>query len=274
VAIDPWNEGLFGRDAHLGQACAGQGVNEMSQHRSFVALILATVVLGACTVDLAPESNGSRIRGSGNLVTREENVRDFDRVEASSAFALDISQGSTYSVVVEADDNLIEYVEVTRRGSILEIGLKSGPRSMTNVTLGATITMPELAGVHLSGACHATIDGFQGEGELDIDLSGASWVTGDIEAGRVRIEVSGASHVDLRGSGEDLRAYVSGASSADLADFPVGDAEIEVSGASQATVNVRGRLDADASGASQVFYEGNPTLGTIRTSGSSTVKPR
>ena len=56
-------------------------------------------------------------------------------------------------------------------------------------------------------------------------------------------------------------------------DFVVEDADVEVSGASRATVYVTGRLDVDASGASRVDYLGDPILGRIDTSGASSVSP-
>ncbi len=54
----------------------------------------------------------------------------------------------------------------------------------------------------------------------------------------------------------------------------VQDAAVNASGASNVTVNLSGRLDADASGASNVFYLGQPTMGTIDTSGGSDVTAR
>ena len=50
------------------------------------------------------------------------------------------------------------------------------------------------------------------------------------------------------------------------------DANVEASGASEVTVNASGRLDADASGASDVYYLGSPILGRIDTSGASSVE--
>ena len=47
----------------------------------------------------------------------------------------------------------------------------------------------------------------------------------------------------------------------------VQDAAVNAGGASTVTVNLSGRLDADASGASNVYYLGTPTLGTLETSG-------
>jgi hypothetical protein len=59
-----------------------------------------------------------------------------------------------------------------------------------------------------------------------------------------------------------------------LEDFPVFDAEIELSGASEAQVVLNGTLDADASGASRLYFGGNPTMGRIDLSGASSIKRR
>jgi hypothetical protein len=65
-----------------------------------------------------------------------------------------------------------------------------------------------------------------------------------------------------------------GSSDVNLTDFPVVDASVKAGGKSQVTVNVSGRLDVDASNGANVYYLGDPTLGTIDTSGSATVEPK
>jgi len=73
----------------------------------------------------------------------------------------------------------------------------------------------------------------------------------------------------LEGSASDIVANVSGASRVKLAAFPVDNANVTLSGASTGTVNPEGRLDAGLSGASKLEYMGEPTMGTINTSGAS-----
>ena len=51
--------------------------------------------------------------------------------------------------------------------------------------------------------------------------------------------------------------------------FMVNNADIRFSGASTGTVNLDGRLDADLDGASKLEYIGEPTMGTVNTSGAS-----
>jgi hypothetical protein len=234
--------------------------------------LVSVALLAGCTLVEEISSQVTSITGSGNVITQEENITGFDKVEVSNAFEVDIRQGDTFDVVIRVDDNLLDYLDVAKRGKTLKIGLKPGRiYNIRKVTMEADVTMPELTGLALSGASHGTITGFESERDLEVHVSGASMLRGDIEAGDARLDVSGASQVTLSGSAEDVRIGASGASTANLADFPVGDAEVEASGASKVTVNPSGRLDAEASGASSVFYLGNPTLGNIDTSGASSV---
>ena len=108
---------------------------------------------------------------------------------------------------------------------------------------------------------------------LNVDASGASRLSGDIEAADARFDVSGASRVTLTGSAEDVVIDASGGSTVDLANLPVTHAFVEARGASRVTVNPSVRLDVDASGGSHVTYLGSPTLGTIDSSSDSSVEP-
>jgi len=239
------------------------------------AIIIAAIVVAVavvCTV-LVLEGWPRGLVGSGNLETEEYAFIDFTEVEISSAFEFEIQQSSSYSINITADDNIMEYVQVSQDGQTLKIGLRRviwlGP-----VTLRASVTMPELSNLDVSGASRGTISDFSSTEDLDIMVSGASRVTGDITAGDVEFDISGASTIQLEGSANDIDADVSGASSLNLDDFTVNNADVDFSGASSGTINLNGRLDADLSGASRLWYIGEPTMGTIDTSGASTISKK
>jgi serine/threonine-protein kinase len=214
------------------------------------------------------------IEGSGNVVTQEKDFTEFDKVDVTDFFKVNIRQGDSFRVVVRLDDNLVQYLRVVKQGRTLKIGMAPGLRFFMSATREAEVTLPELTGLSLSGASQGTITGFSSTEALDVELSGASHLLGNIDAGDTRFDVSGASQVNLSGSARDVIIDASGASQVKLADFPVEDATVDASGATKVTVNPSGRLDADASGASRVHYLGDPTLGNIDTSGASdVVKP-
>jgi len=59
-----------------------------------------------------------------------------------------------------------------------------------------------------------------------------------------------------------------------MADLTVVDADVTLSGASEATVNASGSLDVDLAGSSDLFYVGEPQLGTVKMAGDSTMEQR
>lgn len=227
------------------------------------------VMLAGCELDGPAIS----ITGSGDLMTQEEDLSGFDRIDVSHAFQVNVRAGDDFEVTIRVDDNIVEHLEAAKEGHTLRIGLKRDQRyNIRNATLEAEVTMPELTALELSGASDATVTGFRTTKHVDLDLSGASSVRGDIEAGDARFDLSGASQVQLVGSAGDVMIEASGASVVALENFAVRDADVDASGTSRVTVNVSGRLDAEASGASHVIYLGSPTLGKQDTSGTSSVQ--
>ncbi len=209
--------------------------------------------------------------GSGNLVTRQVEESDFTAVEAGSALKVDLAQSATYGVSVTADDNVIDYVEVSKVGTALRLGMKSG--SYNNATIRVLVTMPDLKSIRFSGASKGTMVGFKPQ-SLEARLSGASQLTGRLEAGSLDLSVAEASNLNLGGSADSLKLSGSGSSQTSLGDLAVSSATINLREASTATVNVRNKLDADLRSASNLYYVGTPTLGNITSLEASSVRRR
>lgn len=231
--------------------------------------IVAALLLVGCTIPGA-----QTLIGSGNRVTVEKDLSGFSKIQVSSAFQVGITQSEDYSVVITVDEKVEPYLDVTVQGDTLRIAVRPGLTLAGAASpLQAKVSMPRLTGLELSGASRATVGGFKSADGLSAGISGASGLDGQVEAGDVRFAVSGASRVSLSGKGEKMALEVSGASQGNLGDFVVSEAVVEASGASRATVNVTGKLDADVSGASTLRYTGNPTMGSVKSSGASTIQP-
>jgi hypothetical protein len=215
-------------------------------------------------------SMGNAVTGSGHTVAKPFDLAGFSKLSAGSAFQVNVTQGASYSVVVTIDDNLVEYLDVTKSGDTLRLSLKPDV-GMRNATLQAQVTMPELTGLDLSGAAHTTLAGFSSEKPVTVGLSGASHLQGDLRSGDAQFHLSGASKVELRGSASNLKVSASGASRTQLDQFNVKEAVVDASGASHITLNVADKLEAEASGASHVRYLGQPQVLKSHTSGASSI---
>ncbi len=235
-----------------------------------IGVIVGAAILAAgCSL-----TGGGVIRGSGKLVTRQESLSGFDRLDVGHGFDIEVRQSEAFSVELRVDEKAVDHLKVEVDGTTLRLGLKSPFYTTVNVTLQATVTMPKLAGLALHGGADGSITGFSSSEPLSLDLSGGSDLRGDIEAGNVKCEVSGGSDLTLTGAGGDLDLKVSGGGDANLSGFAVDNATVVSSGGSGATVNASGRLDVEASGGGTVYYLGSPTLGNINASGGSDVRRR
>jgi hypothetical protein len=248
-------------------------------------------VLGAATL-LAVLLTGCVpvLVGSPDLETREFDFAGFTHIEVGSAFEVEVSRSDSFVVSITLNENLFDRLDISQRGKTLVIRMRPG-FSFRRSTLRASISLPDLQGLQLSGASRGTVTGFSSTrplqlgvsgassleliditaGDTRFDVSGASSVTGSITIADGDFDVSGASSIDLDGTAADINLSVSGASSARLGSFPVVNGSISISGASNATIEASGNLDIAASGASRLVYSGSPTLGRISVSGGSTV---
>ena len=257
----------------------------------FMLVTGAMAMLGVAL--LASGCGGGDVVGSGDPATKDYDLDGFTRLDVSHAFKVGVTRGDAYEVKVTVDDDLLESLDVSLKGDTLRIGLEGVPPN-EHTTRIAAVTLPGLTAVELSGASEASVEGFSSSGDLDLvlegasslvftdvragdarfDLSGTSKMTGVVWVGDTWMDLRGASSVDLEGSGAAASLDASGASHLRLGDFAFKSAEVTLSGASTATLDVTGALDADLSGASTLrYYSGSPKLGKIETTGASQITP-
>lgn len=230
---------------------------------------------------------------NGPITTQTYENTGFTGVDVGNAMKLEVIAGDNYSVAISAGKNLFDRIHVSQSSGILRIYTDGWSLSWWwgNYTPKVTITMPVLESLDISGAASATVSGFKsahdlalevsGASSLDMDMetgfleatiSGASDVKGRMEAVGSHIVISGASTVDFTGSGGDLYLRGSGASSASLRYFTADDADVVLSGASNGSIDVSGTLDVNLSGASDLKYYGNPTIGNSSVTGASDLR--
>jgi len=230
-------------------------LNANTRAASSLTIILITILIVAGVVTavliISRFLPSRTIVGSRNLTTKTMDFSNFTIVEVGGGFKVEITRSSSYSVHITADNNTLDYIDVSKTGDTLTISLKSG-YSYQNVTLKADITMPNLYAVTLSGGTRGTAKEFTSTHNFNLELSGGSTL-------------------EIEGSANNLNIDASGGSRADLSDFPVHNATVNLSGGSQATINLNDTLNANLSGGSQLQYIGTPTMGDISTSGGSTI---
>lgn len=232
----------------------------------FIVASFGVLLFSSCD-----EITGERIRGNGNVISQVRTHSNFTGVEVSNAIHLYVKQDSVSSVKVEADENLQQHIIITEENGVLRIREEDGTNLNATGKIKVYVSAPAFKYLDASGASKII-----GENELtgdaiDIDVTGASHADLELKTPKVSASMSGASSVSLVGQTKDLLIKGSGASDANCFELLSENAEVDLSGASNAEVFASVRITAEASGASDVRYKGSAVVNQS-TSGAGSVK--
>lgn len=214
-------------------------------------VVLAGIGLVGCAIS---------VRGSGNVITEGREVSGFDRVALDGMGEIVLTQGDSYSLVVEAEENLMQYIKSTVRGDELTINIKSRRPIIPTETLTFYITVPNLEAVSVDGAGMVSIDELNTK-SLELAINGSGHISIDeLEAESVVVTVDGLGDLDLTGETESLEVAINGSGNFNGDEFESSTASVDIDGLGNATVNVTDSLDVSVDGAGQVTYYGNPSV--------------
>ena len=212
----------------------------------------------------------SSVKGSKNIVETTYELKDFDAIDVSHSFSIEIFPSDEYRVIVKCSGNLKQYLKVYKSGSTLNLGMSRG--SYKNAKLSAKIYLPILKELEASGASSIKISEFN-TNDMEIDMSGASGLSGELNIrNHLKIEASGASRLNLKGRAQHANVSFSGASKLAGEEFIVGKKlHIVGSGASKVGLIANGEINLDLSGASRFNNYGHGSIIHSKISGASSV---
>ena len=202
---------------------------------------------------------------ANNTVTKNYNFGNIKSIEASSIFAIEVTQGNAKGVRIECDEVYEKHLDIRCSQGELKLSLTPNARIERNrnekdqIGIKVYLQMQTIEELDLSGASSLKATGVFTTNELEIDLSGATSVSGlNISGDELSLDCSGASTLELEGEfSKEIEADISGASNVKLkVDGNILDAE--VSGAATLTVNgAHNNTSIACSGASKVKMDGH-----------------
>lgn len=212
------------------------------------------------------------VEGSGNLQTKTFATPGISKIEAWSIGTIIIIQDSNAveSVTIEADDNIVPYVEVVQSGDVLQIGTQSGVSINTTLDLVCTVTVKDITKITLSGAVTMDIQQLV-TSAVEMDLSGAARLHGEIVVARCDLLATGCARIVLTGKATEQNIVTSGTSTINASQLSGVSANIDSSGTSNVYVNVTESVTGQASGTSSITYQNNPKKVAVQTSGLSSL---
>ena len=246
--------------------------------QGFVALIIVGTLLLASSLaccfsvpDIRIPRVWESVRGSGDVVEEARDVGGFTGVSLEAIGNVYIEQGSVEELRIEAEDNLMPYLETDVAGRTLKIETKSFVNLRPTEPINFYLTVKELDTIVISGSGDIEAPDLQAE-DLKVKISGSGDIEMmDLDADRLTVRISGSGDMVVSGEVNDQETTISGSGTYSARDLESKEAEMQISGSGSATIRVSDRLDATVSGSGSVRYIGSPRADT-RVSGSGTIR--
>jgi predicted small secreted protein len=211
--------------------------------------------------------------GNGDVIEETRDLDSFSRIDISGAGDVVVEYGDSESVRIEAESNLMEYLETTVSGDTLEISTRDNTSLNTSIGYTFYVTVTELEGMTISGAADVNLPDVVTENDFTIRVSGAGDVVAEsLQAESLTVDISGAGSVRVDGGEvESQDVTLSGAGDYRASDLISQDAEVDLSGAGGITLYASGELSGSVSGAGSVRYTGDPETVNVNVTGAGSV---
>ncbi len=230
---------------------------------SLVVTLVATLVVAALTSGCVLTGNRVTIDGSGIAATETRELTVFTRIAIEGSGDAVVLFGQEPSIIVQADDNLLEYILTDVEDGTLKLRLRHPDKhaSFRNRTaIRYTITTPSVEALGIAGSGSVNCTGLHAA-EFDIDIAGSGTITlDDMTCGTVTIDIAGSGDVRMSGVADRQSIDIAGSGNISAGDLKTERTRIEIAGSGDATVWATERLNVSIAGGGDVRYYGSPSL--------------
>lgn len=205
--------------------------------------------------------------------TETRSLASFDQLSIGIAAKVELTEGSSPSVKIEANGVELSKIETNIENGRLRINWRKGYRSWKrrkNVKLW--ITYNSLTKIGIGGSASVLAKSILKGNELSLSVSGSGNLTGRVDVTNLKTKISGSGSLNISGNTSDQSIKISGSGNMRAFDLMSTAASIKISGSGSARISVKEAINARISGSGSVRYKGNPSKIISKSSGSGSVR--
>jgi Putative auto-transporter adhesin, head GIN domain len=221
-------------------------------NKLFVLLFVACVSFSSCRF-----VTGQRIRGNGNVRTETRSPGNFKSVASHGSFDVFVSSGEQ-AVKIEAEENLLPYIETYVEGYTLHVGTKDNYWLSPGRKVKIFVSSPDYESIRSYGSGDIIGESkITNSSRLELGVNGSANIKMDISAPEINTETNGSGDIFLRGETKSFAGEIHGSGNIKALDLRSDDATIKIYGSGDAEVFADRKLDVHVAGSGDVDYRGS-----------------
>jgi len=236
---------------------------------SLVSLCLAAT-LGCSDSDNVLNPPAEIVRGSGVAATEDRVIAGVSTVAMSAFGDLYVESGAQESLRLEAEDNLLGYLQTYLDNGTLRIRKIGSVDLRPTLPIEFHLTVPALDGIVHTGVGSVEAVGLTGAALVVVHSGVSTMNFDDLDLGVLEVTMSGVGEIEASGTVNRQQVVLTGVGTYEAEGLDCVDAEMTLSGLGSATLRASGTLDVTISGSGSLGYYGDPVL-TVNGTGSGQV---
>ena len=209
------------------------------------------------------------ITGSGNIITDKRTPGNFNGISVGGDFEVELSNGPATEITVEADDNVMPYIETRVSGGVLKIRTRN-LHSYSNVHMKIYITAPDITDINVSASADLIVkDILKSDRRISFHASSSGSITAEVDAPEVENSASSAATIKISGKTKSYTADASSGANLKATDLLSENTTVTASSGASAHVHASINLTANASSGANISYHGGANVQKTISSGGS-----
>lgn len=236
-------------------------------------LILTVLLFSSTTVSAQWWSTSEKITGNKDVIKQTRSVGDYDRISVTGMMEVQLITGKEGRIDLEAESNLMEYIETEVNGGHLKISVKKGVNLQPSKNYPVRLVVPfeSLLAVNLTGSGHIRTKDEIRARKFDVTVTGSGNVNLQLATQSLEGTITGSGDVKLRGTTENFKVKVTGSGDFLAYELKANTVDAAIMGSGDIEISAENELNARVAGSGDIKYKGNPGKQNFKTTGSGSV---
>lgn len=200
-------------------------------------------------------------------VSKEIPIEGFTKVYINIACEVDLIQSEETKLVIEAEEQLLEEIDVEVSNGTLRITSDRKGWKKRKDDVDISLTVKDIESFQVAAAVNLYANKKIYADKLRILVGGVANINMELECNKLMADLSGVADIDIRGKASLAVWKVSGTATLDAEDFITEATRVDFSGVGKGEVHATKILKASVSGLGLIEYSGSPASITTNVSG-------
>ena len=194
------------------------------------------------------------IKGNGKVTTEIRDVEPYDIISVHGSMDVSLVEGSEGSITLKAEENILEYIEMTNNNGKLRIKTKDYVNLRPSWKKGIHIEIPveEVSKISLNGSGEINGALTLKTAKLKLSVSGSGDIKVAADAMAIKAAISGSGDIDVSGKADALEASVTGSGDINAKSLKVNNATAHITGSGDITAHAKNLISVKIVGSGDV----------------------